>query len=200
MKAHTSRSLSRKGFTLVELLVVVSIIAILATLAGAGAKTAMEAAKKAKARAAMKTLADAVDLYYDRYDSLPLSDGADGDTEFRTDSELMNVLCGLESAKIENPYLTSFFEYKSAKGKGNNQFDGLARTETEAQLFGPWKTRNINERYYQVILDLDYDKEVREPSNLGNKIQYGRRYLIYSYGKDGKIGQEYNIDNLYNWR
>ncbi|MGJ8696418.1 MAG: type II secretion system protein [Verrucomicrobiaceae bacterium] len=200
MKAHSSSLTSRKGFTLVELLVVISIIAILATLAIAGAGMALNKAKEAKSRAAIEALSKSIELYFDKENQLPLGGDYATDVEKRTDNELMSVLCGLESAQAENPSRTAYFEFKKAKGKGNNLVDGLYRTQTEAQLFGPWKTKNKDDRYYFVIFDYDYDKEIQEPSSLGNEIQYGRKYLIYCYGKDGKIGNENNLDNIYNWK
>jgi len=200
MKLLKSRSLSKKGFTLVELLVVVSIIAVLAGLGLSVASMARNKAAEATAQAAVRSLSDAIDLYYDKYDELPLSEGEQTDAEKRTDTELMAPLCGLEIARDENPYQISFFEFKAAKGAGNNRYNGLYRTQSEAQLFGPWRTQNVNDRYYQVVFDYDYDKEIQEPATLGNEIQYGPRYLIYSYGRDGRIGQEYNVDNIYSWK
>ena len=200
MKTLTSRSHSRKGFTLVELLVVVAIIAILAGLGLAVAGRAKDRANQATASAAISKLGNAIDLYFDKYDELPLSEGESTDVEKQTDSELMNILCGVESARDQNPFLTPFFEFKAAKGAGNDKYNGLDRDRTQAELYAPWRTRNRNDRYYRVILDYDYNKELEEPSNIGDDILYGSRYLIYTLGKDGEIGQGHNTDNVYSWR
>ncbi|MDA7863737.1 type II secretion system GspH family protein [Akkermansiaceae bacterium] len=200
MKTRTARPLSRKGFTLVELLVVVAIIAVLAGLGLGVAKMAKDRANDVTAKAAIGKLGSAIDLYLDKYDELPLSEGETTDTEKRTDNELMGPLCGLESSKDQNPYQISFFEFKGAKGSGNDKYGGLDRSQTEAQLYGPWRTRNVNDRYYQVIFNYDYNDNIEVPTNLGSDTVYGVKFLIYSYGKDGKIGQENNQDNVYGWK
>ena len=200
MKAHTSRTLSRKGFTLVELLVVIAIIAVLAGLGLSVAAGAKQRAAEATAAAAIRSLSDAIDLYFDKYDELPLSEGETTDAEKRSDNELMGPLVGLESAKDQNPYQISFFEFKAARGSSNAKYNGLDRDQSQAALYGPWRTKEVNDRYYQVIFDYDYNKEIQEPSNLGNDVQYGPKYLIYCYGKDGKIGQANNLDNVYSWK
>lgn len=201
MKAHTlklSQRSHKKGFTLVELLVVVAIIAILATMATTGAILAKNAASKAKAKTAIGDLTQAISSFADEQNALPLSEGEGETTEKITDSELMNVLCGID--RDENPQGITYFSYKAAKGSSNNYYDGLHRTQSTAEFYGPWKNRSKNDRYYRVLFNYGYEDFIREPTNVGNDEIYGVQFLIYHAGKDGKIGNDDNIDNIYSWK
>ena len=85
---------------------------------------------KAKARAAIKTLSDAIDGYHKDHQSLPLSKGQSEDTERNTDVGLMNTLCGM-------PANISYFEFKAAKGKDGAYFDGLHRPKINSYSLRP---------------------------------------------------------------
>lgn len=61
------------GFTLVELMVVVSIIAILATTVGVYVLGAMDAGDQAKAQAEIRTLMTALEMYRMKFKQLPES-------------------------------------------------------------------------------------------------------------------------------
>src|SRR5262245_1167429 len=64
----------RRGFTLVEMLVVITIIGILASLAGVATFKALEAAKKANIKAEMTNLASAMEQFKMQYGDYPPSD------------------------------------------------------------------------------------------------------------------------------
>ncbi len=197
---HTpSLSSKRRGFTLVELLVVIAIIAVLAALGFAGFNLAIQAAKKTSARTCMSQLIIASDDYYEAYQTLPLGSITNADEEKDTDNQLMSALLGMKSAEDENYKLESFFSFKAAKGKGQNAHDGLERTENRAELLGPWLNSQKSDRYFRVLYDYDYDGELREPQALGNEIKYDTKTLIYHKGKDGKIGGKNDQDNVYSW-
>lgn len=199
MKYHSSHSPLRRGFTLVELLVVITIIAVLAGLGFAGFNLAIESVKKASARGAIASLIQASDDYFEKYSQLPLGSETTNDEEQRTENDLMAALLGLDSAEDENTLKLSFFEFKSAKGKNNGAHDGLERSQNRAELLGPWLNKQKSDRHYRVLYDYDYDEELDEPQNLGNQTFYDRRSLIYHMGKDGKVGNKNNKDNVYSW-
>jgi len=199
MKRHSSHSHLRRAFTLVELLVVITIIAVLAGLGFAGFNLALEASKKTSARAAIGALAQASDDYFESYQQLPLGSQTNNDEERRTDNELMATLLGLDSAEDENQKLINFFSFKDAKGKGNAAYDGLERTQSRAELLGPWFNKQKDDRYYRVVYNYDYGKDLKEPQSLGGEIFYDRQHLIYHMGKDGKVGGKNDKDNVYSW-
>ncbi len=64
---------NKKGFTLIELLVVISIIGLLSTLAMVALKSAREKARDVKRLADINQLQKALDLYYDKYNTFPVS-------------------------------------------------------------------------------------------------------------------------------
>ena len=198
---YTKPTLSRRrGFTLVELLVVIAIIAVLASLGFAGFNMAIQKAKKTSAKAAISSLVQACNDFYEDNSQLPLNEGATADQERLSDNDLMSILVGLETASEENPTQTTYFKYKKASGKGQNMYDGLDRNQSQAQLFGPWKNKQENDRFYRLMMDYDFNEEIDEPSNLGNERQFGQRVLAYHFGKDGEAGPGNNQDNVYSYK
>ncbi|MEJ6828663.1 MAG: hypothetical protein QNK61_00585 [Akkermansiaceae bacterium] len=153
-----------------------------------------------RAKAAIAKLSSAIDLYFDKYESLPSTSTKDKDIEYQSKGELMAALCGLEAGSTLNPYQLSFFEFKRNKGSDGDFYGGLHRTQSKAALYGPWKNKDIEDRYYRIILDLDGDQSIREPAELGGKLIPNVRYLIYHKGKDGKIGRKFYKDNVYSWK
>ena len=200
MTKNKSTLSRRRGFTLVELLVVIAIIAVLASLGFAGFNMAIQKAKKTSASAAISSLVQACNDYYEDESQLPLNEGATADQERMSDNELMSILVGLETAREQNPTQTPYFKYKKASGQGNKKYDGLDRNQSRAQLYGPWKNKEENDRFYRLMMDYDFDQEIDEPSSVGNERQYGQRVLVYHYGKDGEAGPGKNQDNVYSYK
>ncbi len=199
MKQYLTPSSLRRGFTLVELLVVIAIIAVLASLGFAGFNMAIQKAKKTSAQTCMGQLVLASDDYYEAYQQLPLGSTSNQDEEQVTDNQLMAALLGLTSAEEENYKLESFFKFKAAKGKGQAAHDGIERSDNRAELLGPWLNKVKDDRYYRVMYNYDYDNELREPQALGNEIIYDVKSLVYHRGKDGKVGGKNDQDNVYSW-
>jgi len=200
MKYNKHLTSTTRGFTLIELLIVIGIIATLAGIGFAGFRVLIENAKKTSAQACMAVLITSCDDYYTEYNFLPdSSNSGTNDEEKPTDNTLMAPLLGLQSAQNENFKLRSFFEFKDAKGKNNAAHDGLERTQTRAELLGPWLNTSKENRYYRVVLNYDYDEFIVEPSAIGSEQRFDRHVLIYHAGKDGKTGGKNNDDNVYSW-
>lgn len=199
MKYTSTLSASRRGFTLVELLVVISIVAVLAALGFKGYTLAQDAAKKTKAKTCIQALVQASEDFYTEYTAFPLSSTSSQDTEHPTDNSLMAPLLGLESAEDENYKKESFFKFQKAQGKGDNVYDGLERDQNRAALYGPWKNKQKSDRYYYCVYNYDFDDVLRAPQALGNEPHYDTRVLAYHKGKDGKVGGKFNKDNVTSW-
>lgn len=199
MKHTPSSSFMRRGFTLVELLVVIAIIAVLASLGMVGYNKALQTTKKTEATQCLGSLVLACSAFYEEYQALPMATTSAIDAEQVTDNRLMGPLLGVQGAQDENPKMQTFFTWKMAKGKGDSAYGGLERTQNRAELVGPWVNKSKSDRYYRLMFNYDYDNQLREPQALGNEIIWDRKVLGYHMGKDGKIGGKNDSDNVYSW-
>jgi len=160
MTSHilSCRAGARTAFTLVELLVVISIIAVLASLGFTGGQAAMRQAKKAQTLSLINTIKIGVNQYMTEYGKLPALGGEapEEDTSFASDGDefkiLVEVLLGAkgddasDEAKKANPRQITFVEFQ------NKDYDGDAKN---MQIMAPifkGKRKPIN-----IVLDYDYD-------------------------------------------
>ena len=125
------------GFSLVELLVVISIIGLLAGLTSVAVSRAMEAGKKAKAKGDLTAIVAAVKAYKNEYGRFPSSAGpsddehlyasyATGQTKFSTkpygaSADLIAVLCG-ENRNDLNPKKVKFLEPGKLTERGSEKY------------------------------------------------------------------------------
>jgi prepilin-type N-terminal cleavage/methylation domain-containing protein len=149
------------GFTLVELLVVISIVGLLAGLMSVAIPKAMEGGKKAKAKGELNAIVAAVKAYKQEYGRWPGSVTATSDTTFQdADSKsLLSALSGASNTSVENPKSVRFLEGAS----------------TDGTMKDPWGMQ------YFVILDAD---ESNSMTYQGKTISIS--VLAVSFGKDKK--------------
>lgn len=171
---------TRRGFTLVELLVVIAIIAVLATLAAPALLNVLKKGKITKAANICHTLELAVDNFEQEYSYLPYVGDTPpaNDTSVRSDTDIMTILAGIDSE--HNPKKIRFFETDTPKGSNESTYaDGMHVSNTAAKLYDPW-----GEPYY-LVFDYDLDGEIENPLEEG-KIVRAKRVLVYSLGPDKK--------------
>jgi prepilin-type N-terminal cleavage/methylation domain-containing protein len=166
---HTSHVTGRRpaAFTLIELLIVISIILILAGLAFPAVQGALESAKKAQARNDVHQIAAAVrafHLEYGRYPTSEVNTGGDGG-DFYTQANNNSVIRALMGQDADlNPRNIVFLDAKTAKAKkgGVDISDYI--------FYDPWGTP------YGIKMDNNYN---------GRTEYYGQRLtpvVVVSFG------------------
>jgi len=148
------------GFTLVELLVVISIIGLLAGLMSVAIPKAMEGGKKAKAKGELNAIVAAVKAYKQEYGRWPGTNStSDISFEDANSKFLLSALGGTNNTLVENPKSVRLLEGAS----------------TDGTMPDPWGTQ------YFVILDAD---ESNSMTYQGKQISVS--VLAVSFGKDKK--------------
>lgn len=192
MKAHSS--LRPRGFTLVELLVVLAIIAVLAGSGFAVVTSALAKARKATALEAIGAIETAVNNFHVEYSRMPKEITIDtlvdtGDTPF------LNVLLGLEGniPNPLNPRALRLLKITEGSGKKGLIYNS-SRTSAEG-LYDPWGGT------YQIMLDGDHDQTVTPaPPGGGGRQLNGRRCAVWSNGADGVNGGGTSADDVKSWK
>ncbi len=144
-KSPTPKNQTSAAFTLVELLVVISIIAILAGLSFPAVNGAMDSAKKTQAKSNAVQIAAAVTAYEIEYGKLPTFTGTTVNKAF------MNILTGSDTTN--NSRAIVFLEAQAwKKGKGGTNSVGYC---------DPWDST----KPYAISLDANYDNQVDVSTN-----------------------------------
>lgn len=214
MKASPLQSLAvrRHAFTLLELLVVISIIAVLAGILLPTTSAVMESARKTSAKSTESQIVAAIKNFqsdYGVYPTLPSVPAADPSTDTTvgggsTNSELFNLLRSVDSAGASaNTRRIVYFEGKDVKtpSKAKDGFVPAGVTAsgnnnvslTAGDLVDPWGNR------FFVRYDSGYSEQVNNPYATSTADDSGAAYnsssmlrttvIAWSYGKDGQQGK-----------
>jgi len=160
------------GFTLVELLVVVSIIGLLVGLLAAGIPLAIEKGMKAKAKGETTAIVAAIKAYKQEYGKFP-GDPSITNRLFSSNSSpdtiktLMRVLGGDTTATLNS---------EIANPKGVRFFEG---SQTNGTMADPWGGQ------YLVLVDSSETGSVTY-TNAGTPVNVRISVLAICYGSDGK--------------
>jgi prepilin-type N-terminal cleavage/methylation domain-containing protein len=152
--------IKRGGFTLVELLVVVTIIGLLVGLISVAVPKAIESGMKAKAKGELTAIVAAVKAYKQEYGRWPGSTFT-SDTTYQDGQsmQLLAALSGSNSLTVENPKSVRFLEGAQSNGT----------------MLDPWGTQ------YLVLIDSDDSNSLNYKSKTA-----AISVLAVSFGKDKK--------------
>lgn len=165
------------GFTLIEMLVVITIIGVLAGIAFPVFSAVTERARKTQVKAMVKDLLVAIKGFqteYGRYPSVGSGGGAD-DTTVLTDSgnQLISGLLGQNDGV--NPKGIPFFESKLAT---NGRAGLISGGDSAFSLVDAWGTP------FTVIMDTNYDNKVDNPNPSSDSAVLPMGVAVFSNGAD----------------
>ncbi len=171
-----------RGFTLVELLVVITIIALLAGLLLPAVLNAIKKAEMTKAKGEVSALANAVDAYYHEYSKYPGQTAATADYLYNSTPQdyifLVATLRGTNittwstsgnQAGLSNPKQIAFLsvDERSIATNGTYQY----------QFVDPWGVP------YNVIADWNFDNKIDNPAKQADGMNvYNKGVAVWSAG------------------
>jgi prepilin-type N-terminal cleavage/methylation domain-containing protein len=195
---------SRKGFTLLEILVVVGILGALLAVLVHGFSGAPKKAERAKCETLVKNAADALTIAFDKNGAWPEAilknhnsqQGLDGDVAVALAQATgkafsVNVsggrAVGLDRFGIVSPWATSVL-----KAKGNS-----ASLSTKVPTGG-----TIQDHRLRYAIDLDGDGVIEGASVGGESVDIRATAAVWCCGMDGKL-EAYSVgqrkDDVYSW-
>ena len=200
-------SLRRKGFTLVELLVVISIIVALAGVSFVTAQKAMNTARERQSQKDCADLALAINNFIaDHQGVLPVDSVVRMDkdkcitTSVEDPSRLITILIDREKGPELDRVNRTRKKYVSGAIVDNPK-GGIFMNGRDAGLYDPWG------KPYYVVLDADGDEEIQDPTSKKERPIFSR-VIVYGTGPDGTGSQldhkilepEFTEDNVYSWK
>jgi prepilin-type N-terminal cleavage/methylation domain-containing protein len=187
---HRAAAPNGGAFTLIELLIVITIIAVLIGFAFPAYQTVQNRARITQVKNDLAQIITAVNAYYTEYGKYPIPDavqgGAEEDYTYSYDgsnttpnSDLIKILQNDASKTTLNPRGVIFLSAPPAKSDGGYGIQPKGSTN-EYAFFDPWG------RAYSICIDSNYNGKVRERGT-GNLLTLG--VIGWSVGKDNNWGK-----------
>ena len=195
---------SRKGFTLIEMLLVIGIITVLVGASLAGFSKIRATAERAKVQELVSNTATALAALYQKEGSWPRRLAANGATDGVLDaraayplakggylsltlSEDGTALDGLDKFGVADPWATALIK---RRGRGASESDIVNGKYT------------VRDHLLHYALDMDGDGIVDGASVGGETVSVRASAIVWCAGKDGKM-EAYSVgrrkDDVYSW-
>jgi len=211
MKFPTTKA---RGFTLIELMVVILVIATLVALLVPAASRTLDRAKSAQAKNDVTQIVTAVNAFYTEYGKYPLTAAQNTDVlaTFKTNNSdviytLRAVSSGANAADALNPRKIVFLSPRQVGD--TNPVGGVA--QTSGIYYDPWgpKAGKPEAGVYHIEIDGDYNNQITTNpygANGGAGPQpLNQGVIAWSLGKDGALGKAGNniftgSDDVVSWQ
>lgn len=220
MQTRRKNNYCASGFTLIELVVVISVIAILMALLFPAFQSAQNQAKRTQAKNDLTQIVTAVNAFYTEYGKYPAPDATGSftsDTVFGDSNntgkyksfQLFNTLRAVQTdntAVALNPKLISFIQGNTVKDSTNPR----AGFDAAGNFYDPWG------RTYAVAVDLSYDNVTQTQIPQYTDLIYATEpdcncpgitagAIAYTFGKDAQQGTNGNgkyagSDDVISWQ
>lgn len=178
----------KRGFTLVEMLVVIGIIAILIGASVGGFSSMTRNAEKAKAQELVNNVATALTALFQADGVWPKRLAAQGKTDGKLDADRAYALVAGQ---------TKYFSLTAENGKliGHDRFGIVSpwaelvikREGSSASLGSKVGTMTVDDHILHYALDLDGDGRILGASVGGQNIDVRATAIVWCGGKDGVI-------------
>lgn len=187
----------RSAYTLVELLVVISLVAILATLAFSATRAVLGNVHKLRTKTQLVSLQNAVNDYFTQYHRMPGTGNADEVVRLNQGTDLLSILLGdVAGPGSANPAGTAFLSAMPAKSGRNGL---LEHGDGYLSLVDHWGNP------FYLIVDRNLDGLAPNPDADNEDAAISRpapqwlrtRAAAFSAGPDGAVGTR---DDIVSWR
>jgi prepilin-type N-terminal cleavage/methylation domain-containing protein len=194
MKIQTFARGERRAFTLIELLIVITIVGVLTALSFPAYKALIDRAHRLDARITLSGLQTGISNYVSDYNRVPARGPTDTEITLSPGTSLIKAMLG-DNVDGLNPRGTAYLDAKMA----TNGINGLAGADENWALIDPWG------QPYRVALDTDGDGWVQNPDSENEDPAIAkdapRRLPMHSIAHSAGPDKKWNTqDDIASWR
>jgi len=183
--------MERKGFTLIEMLVVIGIIAVLVGASIGGYSAMTKSAEKARCQELVSNVATALTALFQEEGSWPKTLAKEGSTDGKLDEDVAKALV------LKRRYGIKYFSLTTDGNKlgGHDRFGIVtpwAQTVIKAQGQSATKSskvgsKTVDDHILHYALDLDGDGRITGANVGGRSVDVRATAIVWCCGKDGVI-------------
>ena len=189
----------RKGFTLIEILVVIGIIAALTAASIGGYSKVTKSAERAKCQELVSNAATALTALFDKEGVWPKALRTNGSTDGRLDENAAYALASYMSLTTSNGKLAGLDRFGIVSPWATQL---IKRKGTSASLSDKLGEGTIQDHILHYALDLDGDGIIEGASVGGESVDCRATAMVWCCGKDGRLeaySKGQRADDVYSW-